>query len=265
MVDFEQIRRDRERSKKGRRVFLVFVLAILLCVLVAVLAIFRGPWLHVQMVFVDGVHSVSEAEVIQAIQAYITPQSWGERLILPHGTIVGAFFKRKTIEDNLLRAYPSFFRGDLSIDLFSRSVRFSVAEREQYGLWCSKNEGCSWFDVHGIVFAPGPVTEGQLIKKVIDTTDRVMRPGDCVLDQETTTSLLSIFSFLETVGVSGRTLVLESYDAQEVRTIGNKKPVLYFSTRFDPFSSLKTVERLLASKTSLEYIDLRVKNRVYYK
>lgn len=265
MVDFEQIRRDRERSKKGRRVFLISALFFSILFAVFLFFILRGKWFCVQSVSVDGIKGVFPEVVSDRIWQNVAPQSWLERFVFPHNNIFLAFFRRDRIESDLLSEYPLFSRGALVIDAFSRSIRFSVVERQQYGLWCGYEGECLWFDSSGVAFTPGPKTEGQLIKKVIDLTDRIVYPGERVLDQRATESLIAIFSFLEIAGIPERTLVLDSYDSHEVRTTGERFPLVYFSTRFDPFFASKTVEQLIASKKSFDYIDLRVKNRVYYK
>ena|SRR3989344_1131838 len=128
---------------------------------------------------------------------------------------------------------------------------------------------CWWFDESGVVFAPAPNAEGNLLFRVDDYTGRTLAPGDAVLEERFIPNLFKIFAFLNQFDFQVRSLRLDNLALQEISTdaLNGSMPKIYFSLRFDPSPDLQPLKTLAASSSlqNIQYIDLRVENRIYYK
>jgi cell division septal protein FtsQ len=148
-------------------------------------------------------------------------------------------------------------------DYSGRQIKISVQQREKFGIWCLDN-GCLWFDGNGAVFGEAPQAEGNLINKVRDFSGKNLNPGSFVLEEKFMGNLAKIFYFLGKSGLGIRSLELKNNEFQEVET--DSSPKIYFSLRFDPFFGLAAVNSLRQfGLDKVDYIDLRVENRAYYK
>ena len=76
--------------------------------------------------------------------------------------------------------------------------------------------------------------------------------------------MIKIFEILEKSGLKIKSLKLEDIALQEIIT--DSSPKIYFSLRIEPnfaLAALQSLENIGFEK--MEYIDLRVENRAYYK
>ena len=80
--------------------------------------------------------------------------------------------------------------------------------------------------------------------------------------------MVKIFEVLEKSDLKIKSLRLERLELQEIiaDSPGNSLPKIYFSLRIDPGFTLAAIESIKnLGLEKVEYIDLRVENRVYYK
>ena len=179
-------------------------------------------------------------------------------------------------DETFFKEHPKIIDLTIKKDYLNRKIEINMYERGKLGVWClhtqinadTKREStfCGWFDEDGIIFEEAPLVEGEIIYKIIDSSNRELMLGDRVLDENLFNNLILIFKTLEKSGLNLKTLRLENLSAQEIVVESPSMPKIYFSLRFDPDFSLSVFENL--KKTNLEkveYIDLRIKNRAYYK
>jgi len=168
-------------------------------------------------------------------------------------------------------------------DYWHHQIKIIVSEREKFGIWCpspfvdntstteanfasqsTKGEGCYWFDKNGVLFNGAPSAEGNLINKVDDFSGRSLKIGDSILGEKLVSNLIKVFDVLEQADLGIKSLKLERPELQEILT--ESSPIIYFSLRNDPSFGLSAIESLKSTGLNkLEYIDLRVENRAYYK
>ncbi len=148
-------------------------------------------------------------------------------------------------------------------DYFERTIKINIKVRERFGIWCAQ-ASCSWFDKNGVIFSSAPLVEGNLINKVDDFSGRHLKTGDLVLEERFIPNLIEIFDVLEKSDLGTKSLKLERLELQEILT--ESSPIIYFSLRIDPGFALAVFKSLEADTLDkIEYIDLRVENRAYYK
>ncbi len=183
---------------------------------------------------------------------------------------------------------PEIEEISMKKDYAERTVEISVKLRERFGVWCQNQlttnnqqlitngtsteqqitKSCWWFDKNGVLFAMAPELEGNAINKVDDFSGRNLKLGDFILNENLTPNAIKIFNVLERSGLGIRALKLENLALQEIifEKQQSSLPKIYFSLRFDPEFALAAINDLKKiGLEKIEYIDLRVENRAYYK
>ncbi|MEK7496099.1 MAG: hypothetical protein AAB616_01365, partial [Patescibacteria group bacterium] len=102
--------------------------------------------------------------------------------------------------------------------------------------------------------------------KVDDFSGRFLNLGEPALEEKFLSNLIKIFEILEKSGLKIKSLKLENLEFQEVVTDSPLMPKIHFSLRINPEFALAVLESLKKiGFEKIEYIDLRVENRAYYK
>jgi len=149
-------------------------------------------------------------------------------------------------------------------DYFNREIKINIESRKRFGIWCEETNNCFWFDKNGVLFAGAAPSEGNLINKVDDFSGQPLKTGNLVLKERLIPNLIKIFDVLEKSDLGIKSLKLERLELQEIST--ESSPIIYFSLRIDPSFALSVIKSLKSSGLDkIEYIDLRVENRAYYK
>lgn len=161
--------------------------------------------------------------------------------------------------------------SDLTIkkDYLNKIISINIDSRQKFGALCSNvnlNIECWWFDENGIIFKEAPQIEGEIIYKINDLSGKKFKIGEMALPQNLFDNVIKIFKVLEEIKLSVKTLNIYSLELQEGYIESPLMPKIYFSLRFAPnfnnaiFQNLKEI-----GLQKIEYIDLRIENRVYYK
>lgn len=126
---------------------------------------------------------------------------------------------------------------------------------------------CWWFDKEGVAFSLAPAIESELFKRVEDFSNRELVLGDNVLPYDQFGNLLKVYEILDAFRINSKTLYLEDMSLQEVAVRSLTDPDIYFSIRSDPGFAAYVIENLKDKNQwlGLEYVDLRVSNRAYFK
>ena len=169
-----------------------------------------------------------------------------------------------------LENYRGIEKLKIKKDYFERKIKIEVKEREKFGVWCLTTavNNCWWFDKNGVIFLEAPKIEGNLINKVDDFSNRELEIGDSVLERGFALNLIKIFEVLEKSGLRSKSLKFKDIQLQEIffENENGLLPKIYFSLRFDPDFAVAALRELKKQGLEkFEYIDLRVKNRGYYK
>jgi len=152
-------------------------------------------------------------------------------------------------------------------DFWNQSVEITVQERQKYGIWCFNNsDACYWFDNGGVIFMPAPDTNGYLIIKIQDFLEKTPILGTKIIDERLTANFIKIIESLKNSDLRVKEFVIDHL-LQELKTETQEGVKILFNLRFDPefgISALKSLRGEVSFK-NIEYIDLRVENRIYYK
>lgn len=133
-------------------------------------------------------------------------------------------------------------------------------------------ENCFWLNNNGLAYNQSGRMGGNIVLSVEDKTDRDLAVGEKLLNSNTLAELAFLKSkILEDLGLGlkeGETADLNLADFDFTTNEGWK---LRFSVNENAYKTLETLKHSLAEITktaptsALEYVDLRIPNKVYYK
>jgi hypothetical protein len=141
----------------------------------------------------------------------------------------------------------------------------NIEERKPIGIWCFKSvstSDCSFFDNQGIIWGETIPSTGPLLLTVIDGQERSTVP------EVLASSVKEIYELLPKAGVSIETIQVRGGLHEDVRVNTNAGPYLLMTTVFPLASQVENLKVILdreGNNPNLEYIDLRIEGRAYYK
>ncbi|MBM3257467.1 MAG: hypothetical protein FJY98_04070 [Candidatus Liptonbacteria bacterium] len=226
-----------------------------------------APLFNVKNVIVEGNQRLKAEEVLAVAQGIALQSSVGKLLGIER---LFAWPENKYANLALL---PAVAELSISKSFRAQEVKLQVKEREAIGIWCvmSSLTSCWWFDKEGILFARALDGEGGLLKTVHDYSGRPLGIGNPVLDAKVMENLLEIFTALRASGATLQEVKLGDVANEEVEVITHKGPRFYFSLRFPLREAVQVVRDIFSNSGKfpplgkIEYVDMRVENRVYYK
>lgn len=231
---------------------------------------------------VSGNQNVKSEEIINALKNTAVMKSKLAALLGPDNILSWKSDDLKSITN----VFPQISDIKIENNYLSRQVKIAIQEREKFGVWCLINQQsttssdestvniqqsvnkCFWFDKNGVLFSDALYTQGNLINRVNDFSGRSLKLGDLALKEIFWENLVKIFYVLDKSGLEIKSLTLKNLQDQEIvaESENGSLPKIYFSLKFDPGFGLAAIESLKnTGLDKLEYIDLRVENRAYYK
>lgn len=176
---------------------------------------------------------------------------------------------KNQIKSGLAAIFPTITDISIKKELF-HSLIVNFEKRIQIGIWCN-NANCYYFDKEGIVFKEAPITEGALILKIEDFEKKEVSSGDQVLNYN---QLKFMTEFNNKITENNQFKIIKfkitpsaNFDLEAITDRGWS---IYLDQNQDPaleannlFTILNEVIKNKAS--NLEYIDLRIPSRIFYK
>ncbi len=265
MIDYTQTERMRKRRKKKIRMYAILIFLLLIGLVVGVEYLVHRPFLSVQGITaaVNPVSAqVDTSTVVGAVDAFLDAH---KSVLFGWRSFIVAQAETDSIAQAILADHPEWQSVEVEAHYFSRSLVVTVTPRQRVGLWCDATQSCVWFDSSCTAFAPGPQPEGALIPFVVDNQARPVPIGSSIVDQGACKNLLNVFAFLDAVHVAG---ALISFDAvsTDLTAHASGTPEFLFNLRTDPsFAVGPVLEKLAPLFDRIQYIDVRIPDRIYYK
>jgi hypothetical protein len=254
----------RRQPKKFNWKAYLAVTAVLVIAAGAAYVLCFSPYLRIKEIKVEGTQTVSKEEIISfSKQALAGRKYW----IVPADSLV--FFDEQRLENLLLKQMPLIKAVDIAGNI-SGSLLINVRERQKAIIYCDGRQ-CYDIDDDGLVFKEAPAVYGGMTIALKNNSGREVKIGEQAVGPE-------LISFIKDAQRSLNNRVnlnliyfeISSYPAAEVDaiTVENWKII------FDPNQNaenqviaLKSVldEKIKDQRDKLEYVDLRIENRAYYK
>lgn len=164
--------------------------------------------------------------------------------------------------------YVLFF-SPIGQDLFKKKPE--ARDEQEIGIICKEHvSACFYFNKDGIILRDAPQTSGNLVMLIKDYSQKDYKLGDKVLDK----SFLDILSqakeeLFSKMGLRVASFDIESFPIEVLRVVTNESWYILFNLKRDIKSQLLALKAALDEKIqnrmNLQYIDLRIENRIYYK
>ncbi len=176
----------------------------------------------------------------------------------------------------LTNDFPRILSVEMSKDIFKKTIELNIIERKEAGIYCkedlaSPNRGeCYYIDKEGVIFEEAPQTSGTLILAIKDFSEREIEIGKNVIEKEFMAELIDLKNYLPgQLGFKVLDFTIESDVLKDLKVNTNEGWYILFDGLRDLKSQLEALRLVLEEKIEerkdLEYIDVRIENRVYYK
>jgi len=178
-------------------------------------------------------------------------------------------FTKKKIKEDLIKKIPLIADLEIKKDIFAGKIKLKIQERDRLGIVCQE-ESCFYIDSLGFLFEDAPQTSGSLILLIKDFTEREFFIGKKIFEENQIGSISFIKEnlFLET-GIKVLDFNILFFPLTELKVVTNEGWYILFDLERDIQKQLLSLKAVLKEKIQeregLEYIDLRIENRVYYK
>jgi len=180
-------------------------------------------------------------------------------------------FSGDNLKTDLAAAFPEITDIKTKKKLF-HSVIIDFVKRVPVGFWCQpKADKCYYFDKEGIIFKEAPETEGSLILKITDLNNQNAQIGNKVINDDL---LNFITNFYNQISNFKKFKIIEfkikPMTNIDLEAITNSSWSIYLDPAQNPESeanNLFTVltEALKNQTYNLDYVDLRIPSRIFYK
>lgn len=255
-----------QKFRRQKRKFYFFGALAATAVFALVYFLFFSGIFDVQGVEIKGVEVIAPNEVQAVVSELFSDTSL---FVLPHKNIL--LFSSSAAAERVRAEFPRVADVTVEKRLWDRTIVTTVAERQPAGVSCvKKTEQCAYFDSFGIVFAAAPtIASASLLRIEEGDLDNVQFPYERYTPelvefvatakkqmQEKARATIISFAFMNGYGdVEART--------QEGYTI-------FLNTAQGAEEQAQIFKNIIATEIkdqmpALEYIDLRVENRAYYK
>jgi cell division septal protein FtsQ len=184
-------------------------------------------------------------------------------------------YPKETIETDIRNTFPSIH--NLNIETQGHELAITLSERKPAYVWCKgdfndhTNNGCYFLDEHGYIFSDAPTFSGDVYFVFYGGITSENPIGTTLLSFENLKDITDFVSQLEQKGIPVSALSLRDDGVREAHFVKHGKVI--FKDSQNPLDVAASLE-LLKIKTDLfsaqatgtiDYIDFRFGNKVYYK
>jgi len=253
---FKAIKKE-ERAKRWKVIFFWFSFTV--AFLTIMWLFFFSPFFKITEIKLPENDIVTNNDIHKLI-IDSAPLNLGENIFI---------LSKNQIKSGLAAIFPNITDISIKKEPFHGLI-VNFEKRIQIGIWCN-NANCYYFDKEGIVFKEAPQTEGALILKIEDFEKKGVSLGDQVLNYN---QLKFIAEFNNKITENNQFKIIKFKITPSanfnLEAITDRGWSIYLDQNQDPVleaNNLFTIlNEVIKNKASnLEYIDLRIPSRVFYK
>ena len=193
--------------------------------------------------------------------------------ILKQGSVLGflvvsdnILFMPSERINNFLKDFPAIESFSWKKNIFSRSLKVDIKERENIGILRQKEDKNYYFDKNGILFIEAPSSEGGMFLIIENELNYNFNLGNRILEMEPFNNLISIINFLND-NFQLHHIKLQLDKIEIVASLVNSHQILFY-LETDNLNQIHSVLSYFVKNNfdfNLEYLDLRYLPNVYYK
>ncbi len=250
-------------QKKRRRFFVK--LSIILASIIAsagltVYALFFSSLLSITKISVEGTRTIDASEIIALVTSDINQISHVFPIKLRKDIL---FFSESLIKKEILAKYSVIKNIEIKKNI-PNDVVIVITERTPAGTWC-QNNGCRYFDSDGMMWGSALRSSGSLLLAVDDMRASSSSDTTEISFMETIKKLAAGFEKLS-IKITKIEIPADSIGDIRVHTVDGYYVV--FNIDSDINKQLDTLRIFLNNKngdTQMQYIDVSIEGRAYYK
>ncbi len=252
-----------------------------------------SPLLKIKNVSVSGCRQLNAAQVNGAISQILQ-----EKLF--YKIPVDNFFllPKREIEKNILESFPEAKEVKIYRDISEKMLAVKIEEREPAAIWCRllpyvaensassteafyatssapaiflpEAERCFFIDSDGFVFKPAPIISGGAIATVYAQSAQPLELRQKAVFQKTLDFILEAKKQMKIANLNLGEFVIKSQSLGEIEVLALEGWRIYLDVNHSAGAQVLALKRTLEEEIKeksgqLEYVDLRIENRVYYK
>jgi hypothetical protein len=255
---------EKKRARKYFKLQVIFFLGILLIgviVYVTHLSVFRIS--HVEL---SGNTVITQEEIEKNTQEFLSGSYFW---LFPKNNIV--WYPKSKLEEGLKENFKRIETINIHLK-GTQTLSIDITERKGVSLWCSEGEKCYFMDTQSFIFADAPEFSGDAYFKYygLISSDPI---GNTYMASSTEFSNLSKF-IEKTRELSLKPVYLLGKEGGEFSLVLSGGGEIYFDIKESLSKTSENLEALLQTPalttisekdTTLDYIDLRFGNKLYYK
>jgi len=283
-----------KRSRKRIPLKTIIFGGLFFCLLVALgYFLVFSPFLWVQRIEVEETKNIPVLEIEEIAKANLEGKLW---LLIPQKSLL--ILPIDKISRDILSKFPEVRAvtiekikpNPFNLDQISSGggLLIKVEERESIGIWCQLNgtttdqvisfedrvNKCFYIDRQGIIFRESPLVSGNLVVNIYSQIKDSVGLREKITSEEVIDFILLInkrLSQIETIDGNRLEIVgFEIVSIENLRATTSFGWQIYFNPSFSSDSQLNALEMVLLQDIKenysiLEYIDLSIEGRVYYK
>jgi len=245
---------------KRKKIFLIFYVVFLLLLLAAGLLL--SPLFKVKTVEVYGTKEINPDEIKASIE---------------YKNIL--FITGNGLKNELLKKFPQIAQLDIEKNIPKTTIKITLTERQKAGIICKTEQGengeeivksCFYVDKLGVIFKNAPQTSGSLILLIKDFSLEDFSLGKKIFSEQIMNSIIELRdNIFSQINVRAMWFANFTSPPEEIKVMTSEGWYALFDLNRDIKSQLSILKAALAEKIKdrkkLEYIDLRIENRIYYK
>lgn len=247
--------RTKRKKRKIRIAFLV-VSSLLIFILFVVYALFFSGWFLIKGIDLSGNQEVSEEEI--------------KKTVRPFSNIL--FSSSQKIESSLKENFPIIAQAKINKNFFNKYLNIRIDERKTVGIWCrSGHNQCFYFDKYGFLFKPASRFSGEALLAIEDNRGKNFNLADTFDEKELIKKMNSAKNILDELKLVAYNNFFLTPGSFEFWIKTKEGWYIYLDKESDIPTQLVALKKFLEEKLpgdrrkDLQYIDLRVNNRIYYK
>jgi len=245
------MKRRRKKNRYGKK---ILALAIIFLFLLLAAGIALSPMLKAKEINIYGNKEIDSEEIKNNIQ------SINILLMTTNG-----------LKNKLLKNFPKISAIEIRKNILKRTIAVTITERKGLGIICKENIGnCFYIDKNGVIFEDAPQTSGSLILLIKDSSSEDFSLGKKILEEQIVGSIADFKEGLFSLtNIKINWFEIYIHPPKESKVITSEGWYLLLDLTRDikkQLSILKTaLDEKIKDRKNLEYIDLRIENRIYYK
>ena len=268
--NYLEVQRRKNHSNKKFRIIFFIASGLFLLSLIGIFKII-SVW-KVDNIEITGNQRVSSEKIKNDLSLYLETTLRESNFILKFLGTDNLFIWVSADWNEFLKNNASLASLESRFNLLEKSVSFEIKESSPWAIWCAE-DNCFWFDEFGKIIEVAPDTYGKLLLKVEDNSKRDLSIGDLILKNKIfALNLVKILSLLKDSKLPINKIILNRMELAELSVFLENGPRIDFSLRFgfsldknEFISMIQKINQPGGGGQNLEYIDLRVENRIYYK